>query len=611
MNGFITTIGDNTVRIGFVSRMSVFLIIAVATLGTSATVLAQEGDAQAISLKKEAMNAYGNLDLDGAIQLLDQAAAMGEQLTANTVAQIYISYGVVLVGGQGDNARGQDYFAIARCLDASISIDPLYSSPEVEMIFKMAQTRATAQNCPGLLANVKYQGNAVQPAPVEGDGLAIQPQPFTGDSLPPCGVHNAPAQQRKSTELPLMIQIESDKLATLDRVVLKYAYDGSSTYFDMNMQKGDTGWVTVMLSCTEGQITDFDPSTVNYYIEGYDMVGKLVCGNGSLAQPYTVTMDPSAPVVSGLAGMPKPQTCTECPPWDQNCHSKGVPCFSDEECLSGQWCSDMGFCEGDVGDVGKQDSGSDDVPRKFYAEILLGSGAGYASAPNQWYLSSAVSNPNNFSDTYYSYLITGVGRGSVGGLPLRGRLGIMLSPRISLEVGMRMDVSAFWRKQKDLKFCADGLVDNLRDGEVNPDTGFECLAPLAAANNGIFGAYRIPDTANFITTESTDLGNSWLVNVRVKVRLINRKGNQFFLFGGLGYGHLYFAPRVTDVDLDGEKDRIVTTPGTINIEVGLGAAHYFNSHFGITAEMPVDFVFGEDSTFGLNTDLMVGISFGG
>ena len=587
---------------------------------------------QAIALKKEAMAAYGNLDLDTAIAKLDQAAAMGSQLAASTVAQIYISYGIIYVGGQGDNAKGQDFFTIARCLDASISIDPLYSTPEVDMIFKMAQARANQQTCPAMLANVSYMGNQGPPPTQPPVNQPLPPMPQQPGMLPPCGVHNSPMQQRKSTELPLMLQVDPAKLVTLDRVVLNYAYDGAPTYFEMDMKKGDQGWVTALLSCDEGQITAFDPSTITYYIEGYDMAGNVVCGQGSAQQPYTVTMNPGAPIVTGLAGMPTPQMCTECPPWDQDCHGggagKGTPCFSDEECLDGQWCSDTGYCEGG-GDGGKQGfdefgEGGAKAPTKFYFNLSLGSGAGYANSPNQWYVRSYYDTPAgevpNKDEEFYAYTESGVNKGSLGGMPLRAQVGFHINPKLSIEVGMRFDLSALWRKQKNVVYCGDGAVDNPdyipngQQDEIDGDT-YTCVAPLAgfqpSDNLTLFGAYFDDRTDKVYSVESDALSKAWLANVRIKGRFVNKNGNQLFWFGGLGYGHLYFAPKMVDVDADGTNDRIIITPGMINVEGGIGFAHYLNRNFGVLVEMPIDLAFGEDSTFGFNADLMLGISFGG
>ena len=43
-----------------------------------------------------------------------------------------------------------------------------------------------------------------------------------------------------------------------------------------------------MLTCVEGQITNFDPTTIAYYIEGYANTGQLACGHGNAQQPFVL-----------------------------------------------------------------------------------------------------------------------------------------------------------------------------------------------------------------------------------------------------------------------------------------------------------------------------------
>lgn len=598
----------------FSKFLAITFLISVTGMIVPGNADAQNSDMQAVTLKKQAMTAYGDLDLENAVSLLDQAAAMGAQLSAATVAQIYVSYGLVYVGGHGDNARGQEYFTVARCLDSMVQIDPLFSTPEVDLIFRMAQSRATPQACPGMLANVQFmRGGAVPPA--------VQPaqpsQPMQPGMLPPCGMHNAPVQQRKSNELPLGVQVPSNKLASLNRMVIKYAYDGAATFFEMEMNKATSGWVTGLLSCDEGQITAFDPSSISYYIEGYDMAGGLVCGHGSAGQPFTVTMDPNAAVVSGVPGMPPPQTCTECPPWDQDCHAssgQGLPCFADDECLEGQWCADTGFCEGEA--VGGDDTGGggwgDEPaeggstgsagPKKFYLNFQIGTGAGYASVPKAVYRKVSY-DPDNIANTVYTWAQQGATMGGWGGLGVRATMGFMTSPKFSLELGFRLDVSSAWRTQKTPEWCdqehesvtSDNYTCfNNRDGEVFGLLGWD--------ENG---------TTRAKVTEELAVGKSWLLNFKGRYRFVNKGKLQASFFGGLGFGHLFFNTSKGDVDLDGTADPRIATPGMINVELGPGIAYYPSKNFGFIFDLPIDMVFGEDGSFGMNGEISIGISFGG
>lgn len=608
--------GEQTVRTGAFSKILATIVVSVVGLTAPFQVNAQSPDMQAIELKKQAMSAYGDLNLDTAIQLLDQAAAMGAQLSANTVAQIYVSYGLVYVGGHGDNARGQEYFTIARCLDGSTGIDPLYSTPEVDLIFKMAQSRATPQTCPALLANVSYLGGgALQPVqpiqPVQPMQPVVQP-----GMLPPCGIHNAPIQQRKSMELPLAIQMDPNRVSALGRVVIKYAYDGSTTYFEMEMNKASNGWVTGMLSCDEGQISAFDPSTIAYFIEGYDLTGGLVCGHGSSVQPFNVTMNPNAAVVSSMPGMNPPQTCEECPPWDQDCHAdkgEAIPCFADDECLEGQWCSDTGYCEGDAvggeGDTGWDDpASSGSGPQKFYVNITAGTGLGIVSSGgmthNRAWLGEDSSVPGGAR--FFAFDEGAFSGATWGGIPLRLNVGFVLNPKFSLELGGRFDLHSLFAKQKDLLNC-----DNENDLYYDEPTGYTCYQPQSTEHSSIWAGSDNTNAIYVFAEEKSLASKAWLVNIRGRYKFIDKGRLKGSFFAGVGYGHLFYAPKKADLDLDGTNDPYVITPGMINIELGPGMAIYLNRYFGFIFDLPIDMMLGEDGSFGLNVELAVGISFGG
>ncbi|MBN2801894.1 MAG: hypothetical protein JXR91_02250 [Deltaproteobacteria bacterium] len=616
--------GEKTVRTGLfykhLSSLILSLFFTLAGLTASSKAFAQNPEMQASTLIRDSMTAYGNLDLDNAKALLDQALTMTSQLSARTVARIYVSYGLIYVGGMGDNATGQDNFSIASCLDKTVQIDPLYSTPDVEMIFTMSRSKLNAQVCAQMTANIPYARTAVAPAPIMPQPVTPtptipQPQPFTAPvagGLPPCGMHTPATSQRQSYELPLAVQLNPTAAAQITKLIIKYAFDGSTTYFDMPMQKSDNGWATGMLTCSEGQITTFNPSIITYYIEGYSNTGSLICGHGSSIQPYTVNLSDSAAVLNGLPGMPEPQMCKECPPWDQECQAKngkGIPCFSDEDCIGGVKCLDTGFCEstGDEGGSfddggGKKDRGpGGPVPKYVYFNITSGTGGGFFSAPNAQYMNSGVANGTD----PYSSIITGYKSGGWGGLPIRAAIGFLITPAFSLEATFRYDISSLWRTQKNIVACIDAHDTTLADG-------WKCINPLNNLENKYWGLEGYPNGGSYtFNTTSTKSNNAWLVNLRARYRFVNDGPIQVSFFGGVGYGHLFFASKDIDIDYDGTVDSKIVTPGMVNLELGPGFTYYVNSHFGIVLEAPIDLVFGESGSFGFNGELTFGFSFGG
>ena len=605
---------------GFWSKQIIFTATLCALCLFSSRHAAAQAQNQAVGLIRDAMTAYGNLDLDMAKARLDQALAMSPQLTAGTVARIYMGYGLIFVGGNGDNARGQESFTIARCLDPTVQIDPLYSTPEVDMIYRMAQARATAQTCPSLIANIRYSATpSVQPVPVQPmpvQPMPVQPMPvqpmMTPGMLPACGQHTPPAQQRQSHELPLAVHLDPNAEPHIDRMVVKFSFDGSPQFTEAPMQKAGNGWATGMITCVEGQITAFNPATIAYFIEGYNQAGTLICGHGNAAQAYQVSMNPAAPVVTGMPGMPTPQMCQECPPWDQACQARSgqpIPCFSAEDCLAGQTCSDSGFCEGGDygpdsgwGEEGGGEDNSGQVPRVFYINISAGTGGGFVKN-SDIYLETTTSTGG--TDGLASYLSQGLNGGGWGGLPLRAALGFNIKPVFALEATFRMDLSAAWRSQRSAAPCTDP------DGTTD-SAGYICYSPHLDTD-GFYGVWGWEDSSgvHIYTTETKQIAKSWLINLRARYRFVNDGKLQVSFFGGVGYGHLFFAPKAKDVDFDGVVDRKIATPGMVNLELGPGLAFYFTKNVGFILEAPIDLVFGEAGSFGLNGELMIGLSFGG
>ena len=104
------------------------------------------------------------------------------------------------------------------------------------------------------------------------------------------------------------------------------------------------------ITCDEGQIRVYDPSSVSYYIEGYNAGGNLVCGHASNKGPYMVGMAPEADFLHALPGQNPPKECTPCPPWDPTCGTFGKPtegqsCDPATGCAVGLICGDAGLCE--------------------------------------------------------------------------------------------------------------------------------------------------------------------------------------------------------------------------------------------------------------------------
>lgn len=120
----------------------------VATLWVSGRAAAQV-DAQISDLNSQALEAYQALDIDTARSKLEQAVGMAQQAgyVGPVVAQTYMNLGVVLVAGQNDRDQGLAAFLSAVCIQPNVQLDPLLSTPDVQLVFGQAQQDAQGGAC--------------------------------------------------------------------------------------------------------------------------------------------------------------------------------------------------------------------------------------------------------------------------------------------------------------------------------------------------------------------------------------------------------------------------------------------------------------------------------
>jgi hypothetical protein len=83
------------------------------------------------------------------------------------VAQTYMNLGVVLVAGQNDRDQGLAAFLSAVCIQPNVQLDPLLSTPDVQLVFGQAQQDAQGGACgPGAgQAPPAQQQPYIQPGP--------------------------------------------------------------------------------------------------------------------------------------------------------------------------------------------------------------------------------------------------------------------------------------------------------------------------------------------------------------------------------------------------------------------------------------------------------------
>ena len=134
-------------RASYGKALCTFLSLAWAS---SAAAQQQSADQVIVDLNRGAMEAYNNLDINRAGSMLEEALRVAQQsgMQGSLLAQTNLNLAIVYAGGLGDNDGAVRYFADALCADASIQLDPLTSTPDIQSVFQVAAARVQQQGCP-------------------------------------------------------------------------------------------------------------------------------------------------------------------------------------------------------------------------------------------------------------------------------------------------------------------------------------------------------------------------------------------------------------------------------------------------------------------------------
>ena len=103
-------------------------------------------DAAGTRADQHAMNdQFAAAKYDEAKDTLESAIKACRRCSKQTKARLHADLGIVLVTGFEDAAGGQAEFAKARKLDPSVTLDPAFSSPEVQAAFASAENAAAEE----------------------------------------------------------------------------------------------------------------------------------------------------------------------------------------------------------------------------------------------------------------------------------------------------------------------------------------------------------------------------------------------------------------------------------------------------------------------------------
>ncbi len=428
-------------------------LAAASVLGSGSVAFAQRPLQQVLDLNRQAMEAYNNLEIEQAQQLLQQAlqAAQRGRVTGAPLARTLMNLGVVAVAGMGDNGGGLNFFIQALQADATVQLDPFTSTPDVQATFNMARSRAGAgggstgggstgggSTGGGSIGGGSTGGGSMGGGST-GGGAAVAGPP---GSLP----HISVPEQLTQTAVPVYIEVPGRPA----HVYLYYRGHGMREFRRGEMQRLANGGYGAEIPCTDV----FEPE-MSYYIVAFGSDGSPLGFAGSQVAPVVVpivaTRTTQAPA---LPGRSPPTQCgaeEECPPGMSGCArttggggssgggssgggssgggssggggstagggstrplgGPGDSCSRDSECQSGNCDDDLcafGQASGGRDDEDRDDGGDDSgggsgggsgAPRLF---VRVGGGGGFSYVTSGMQADRTPCNPGDTNCTDYA-----------------------------------------------------------------------------------------------------------------------------------------------------------------------------------------------------------------
>lgn len=336
--------------------LSSFIAIAV-----MASIPAEAQMRRVLDLNRRAMDAYTNLEVEEAMDLLQQALQNAESnnVSGSPLANTHANLGIVAVGGFGDNAAGLQHFMNAIRAQGDVALDPLNSTPDIQSVFLLARNR------------VGNNGGGGGNNNGGGGGIVRNPEP---GQIP----HQPVPEQLSNTAVPIFVEVPQG--APVNGITVHYQAPGMRVFRAVEMRRMAGGF-GLELPCSEVMAP-----RISYYIEAFDEGGERMGTAGTSESPFAVEIVSFRTMPApALPGQPAPEQCTdtECPP-GMECNQSGNSglgdtCVDSSECRAGLTCSDN-FCIASDHEVEPDEPADNgDMPR-FFADIGFTLGIGFANS---------------------------------------------------------------------------------------------------------------------------------------------------------------------------------------------------------------------------------------
>ncbi len=264
------------------ARILVSVAVASVLLFSSSAWAQGSGEARVERLHEQAVEAYTNLEMDDATDLLDRAleVAEGEGVTGTTVARVRLTYAVVLILGLNRLADGRHQMVSAIQEDSTVEPPAELSAPLVDQLWDDVRSEHAGSDTPTEDPNevVQFGQTSVVVANVE--------------------------EQLPQRAIPIYAELEQAQ--DMSRIILAYRGPNMRRYLRIEMAEHGSGYAG-RIACHRVE----EPS-VEYFVEVLDSRGEVIARAGSEEEPRRVVvrreLEGSAP---HLPGEPPEPPCSE------------------------------------------------------------------------------------------------------------------------------------------------------------------------------------------------------------------------------------------------------------------------------------------------------------
>lgn len=238
-------------------------------------------------ITSKAFDKYQNLDMDGAVKLLQDAIKLCNQngIGGEVLAKTYLNLAIIYILGYNNLKKGEEEMEKAAEINPDIEPNPLYTTPIISQMWTdiVAKKR-------------KEKQTSTEP---------LTPPSITTIPLVQI-IHTPVTEQLPDHPIPIYAEVMGE-ISQESRMVVSYKSPELVSYLHVPMYRYKNGFAA-KIPCKYA----LDNTNVEYYISLYDKNGNLISSLGSNSNPFVVIIhSPLQGSPPHLPELPPETVCSE------------------------------------------------------------------------------------------------------------------------------------------------------------------------------------------------------------------------------------------------------------------------------------------------------------